>query len=247
MQLCCLLFFSYSRVSAQSDKDSITATIVAPADSSDQGPVKKYFLPKTMGDSFGVQQRYLPGEPVKKMKADKNFWYADADFKKKGIVEKKQTPFFRQTWFQTLLWLLIIGGFAAGLMWYLSGSNVGLFRKKNVDIARMEENDAIPDDIFSINYQKEIDKAAAQANYRLAVRLMFLRLLKSMADKNIIHYTQDRTNLDYITELHPTRYYPPFFRLTRHYEYSWYGQFEVGEEAYKSIRREFDQLDKEIR
>ena len=131
-------------------------------------------------------------------------------------------------------------------MWWLAGSHAGLFRRKNKALQTTGEDELITEDIFAINYQKEIDKAEANANYRLAIRLMFLRLLKVMAEKNIIQYKQDRTNLDYLLQLHPTVYYNNFFRITRNYEYSWYGKFEVAEKAYKVIRNDFDQFDRQL-
>ncbi len=91
-------------------------------------------------------------------------------------------------------------------------------------------------DIFAINYQKEIDKAVGMNNYRLAVRLMFLRLLRNLSDKNIIQYKQDSTNFDYMMQLRSTGMYPDFFRLTRNYEYSWYGQFDIDKEKYSSLK-----------
>ena len=132
-------------------------------------------------------------------------------------------------------------------MIYLTGSNVGLFRKKNTFIHSNEGQEEITEDIFAINYQKEIDKAAAQQNYRLAVRLMYLRLLKNMAEKNIIQYKQDKTNFDYLMQMHNTKHYTNFFRITHNYEYSWYGKFEVSEPAYKIISKEFDQFDNELK
>ena len=90
----------------------------------------------------------------------------------------------QRTWVQTLLWIIIIGGFAYAIMWYLMDSQVGLFRKKNVPVKDMHGTvEEMPEDIFAINYQKEIDKAANQGNYRLAIRLMYLRLLKNLASK----------------------------------------------------------------
>ncbi len=216
-------------------------------------------------DTLTIALRQIPGDEVKKLKEDKAFWYANADLKNKKSREqlakekehgKKGTkeagdqtnyvPLGQRTWVQTLLWIIIIGGFAAFVIVYLAGSNIGLFRKKNVRTKQGEE-DIITENIFAINYQKEIDKAVAQANYRLAVRLMFLRLLKNMAEKNIIRYKQDKTNLDYLQELSSSRYYRNFFRITRNYEYSWYGQFAVTENAYTIIRNEFDQFDKELK
>jgi hypothetical protein len=276
-----LLFFSFSSNGQEGQK---TATVVAdtaeiiaapPDEETEMGvseTEKKTF--SNRWDTLSVQQRNLPGDAVKKMKEDDDFWYANADIKKKkskeqiayekeqgkkgqkgkneqAIKEREErensyVPLGQRTWFQTLIWIVIFAVFATGLAIYLSGSNVGLFRKKNVKAANAEEEE-ITEDIFAINYQKEIDKAAAQRNYRLAIRLMFLRLLKNMSEKNIIRYKQDKTNLDYLMELHPTNYYNNFFRVTRNYEYSWYGQFTISEDAYKLIRSDFDQFDKELR
>lgn len=199
------------------------------------------------GDS-SMMQRHVPDSLVKKMKQDDDFWYANAEIKEEKRDDKKSNyiPLGQQQWFQTLLWLVIIAGFAAVIIWYLAGSNVGLFRRKNKAIQTTGEEELSTEDIFAINYQKEIDKAEAIGNYRLAIRLMFLRLLKDMSEKNIIQYKQDRTNLDYLLQLHPTVYYNNFFRITRNYEYSWYGQFEVGKDAFRMIRNDFNQLDLQL-
>lgn len=212
----------------------------------------QYFLNKweTDEDSFIVKQRTIPDSLIKEMQQDDKFWYANAEIKKekeKKANSSRYVPLGQQRWFQALLWIVIVGVFAGFVMWYLMGSNVGLFRKKNQPTAAGNELDEIPEDIFAINYQKEIDKATANGNYRLAVRLMFLRLLKQMAERNIIQYKQDRTNLDYLMQLQPTGYYNNFFRITRNYEYSWYGQFAVSEDAYRIIRTDFDQMDKQLK
>jgi hypothetical protein len=230
----------------------------------------KYFYYKW--DTLSVIHRNLPGKVVKDMKEDKDFWYADADIKKsktekqvviereqgkkiqKGskehAIKEQQTPTWQpvpqRSWFQTFIWIIILAVFVGGLLLYLGGNNVGLFRKKKVLIGDSLEEEEITEDIFAINYQKEIDKAAAQGNYRVAVRLMFLRLLKNMSDKNIIRYKQDKTNLDYLMELHPTGYYSHFFRLARNFEYSWYGHFTINEDGYKVIRNDFDQFEKAL-
>lgn len=212
---------------------------------------KSRFSEQLYGDCTLVKQRHLPDGYTDKLKKDKNFWYADVAIKKK---ENKQTaaadrhyiPFGQRTWVKTLLWLIIIGGFAAAVMWYLAGSEVGLFRKKQIPVAAVDETDEMPEDIFAINYQKEIDKATAKGDYRMAVRMMFLRLLKNLSDKNIINYKQDKTNLDYLVEMHASAYYSDFFKLTRHYEYSWYGKFDISQEAYHVMAHEYDQFDRNL-
>ncbi len=257
----CFLLFSSLLTQAQQQEDSVTVT-----EESNQNPpgqeVDKNektlegkndnFLKKGKNaeDSLTIQSLKVPDSLVKKMQSDDAFWYANTEIEKEKKKEDPSTdysytPLTQRSWFQTLLWLIIIGGFAGFLMVYLSGSNVGLFRKPDKMIVNGED-EMITEDIFAINYQKEIDRAAAEGNYRMAVRLMFLRLLKNMSERNIIQYKQDKTNLDYLLQLHPTRYYSHFFRLTRNYEYSWYGQFDVNEATYRSIRSDFDHFDREL-
>lgn len=263
-----LLFFSFHSHAQEEEKitDTTETTTTEEDYSVDESTSGTGFDKRS--DTLIIEPRRLSEDEVRKLKEDDAFWYANADLKKKrsseqtayekehgkkgkkgnedALEERDYVPLGQRTWVQTLLWIIIVGGFAAFLVVYLSGSNVGLFRRKNRGTSSGEE-EIISEDIFAINYQKEIDKAAAQGNYRLAIRLMFLRLLKNMSEKNIIRYKQDKTNLDYLQELSATGYYSNFFRVTRNYEYSWYGQFPVTENAYTIIRNDFDQFDKELR
>ncbi len=214
----------------------------------EEDDTKEYFEYKDDFDSLVILQRNIPDSVTRRMQEDDAFWYANTEIEKKKEAEKnKKTykPLGQQTWVKTLIWIIIIGGFAAAIMWYLADSNVGLFRKK-VRVEKTADEEIETEDIFAINYQKEIDKATALANYRLAVRLMFLRLLRNMSEKNVINYKIDKTNFDYLLELHYTKYYKDFFRITRNYEYTWYGQFEVNEEAFRVIRTDFDQFEKTL-
>ncbi|HKZ67188.1 MAG TPA: hypothetical protein VJ111_12560 [Chitinophagaceae bacterium] len=204
-----------------------------------------YFLQKefTGGIPDTLKFRRLPDNTIKALREDKAFWYANETFKKK---EKKKdgTSFTAHPLFQTILWFIIVGGFVTFLILYLNNSNAGLFRKSS-NIAD-EETDAETSDIFTINYQKEIDKAVAISNYRLAVRLMFLRLLRDLSDKNIIQYKQDSTNFDYMMQLHSTNLYSDFSWLARNYEYSWYGQFDIDKEKYSIIKNEFENFERKL-
>ena len=205
----------------------------------------EFFLRKefTGGIFDSLRLRQLPDSVMKRFREDNAFWYANEVFKKRQPKEE-QASFISHPFFQTLLWIIIIGGFAAFLILYLYNSNVGLFRRSSVIAA--EETYTVTEDIFAINYQREIDKAVETGNYRLGVRLMFLRLLKKLSDKNIIHYKQDNTNLDYLMQLQPGVMYADFFRLTRNYEYCWYGQFDIDKEKYVVIKKDFDSFERKL-
>ena len=213
----------------------------------------KYFLRKDLqshgGGPDSVYMQRLPDSVIAEMRNDDEFWYVNAVFEKKEKKKKEEsyTPISESALFQTILWLVIIGGFAAFVIIYLSNSNVSLFRKKNIIIHSDEELELDTDNIFEINYRREIDKAVAAGNFRFAVRLMFLQALKNLSEKNIIQYKPDRTNFDYLLQLHTTGHYSDFFRLTRNYEYSWYGQFDIDKEKFVLIRNDFENFDNKLK
>lgn len=194
--------------------------------------------------------RKVPAEKLEEISGQDAFWYANTEFEKPKPdlprEYKPYTPLTQRDWFRTLLWLVIIGGFAAFLMIYLTGNRIGLFRKKAVAANALDEEDQMPEDIFAINYQREIDKATALGNYRMATRLMYLRLLKNLSDRGLIQYSQDKTNFDYLLQVHSTPFYSDFFKVTRDYEYSWYGKFDISEHAFHLIRKDFDHFESRI-
>jgi len=244
-------------VTAQAPEDEQTTDVTASS-------ANIYFLQKTMqangGGPDSIGWKKLPDTLVNKLRADDDFWYVNYVFKKaKGKKEKevKQSnnqkasegkgTFLDAPFFQTLLWILIIGGFAAFVIVYLANSNTTLFRKKNTIIHSDEEMEAVTDNIFEINYQREIDKAISSGNYRFAVRLMFLRVLKNLSDTKTIQYTPDRTNFDYLMQLQSTAHYADFFKLTRNYEYSWYGHFDIDMDKFSWIRKDFENFDQKLK
>ncbi len=213
----------------------------------------EYFIPWKFGhdENDSLRLRHLPDSLRAAWRNDKAYWYADSNL---GNAVLKPYPGNQRRyskrstatagWLHPFLWVLIAAGFIGFL--YLLLRDGGLFRKRSAVLGEQEPDDTLSEDIFAINYQREIDKAASAGNYRFAVRLMFLRLLKNMAEKNIIRYRPDSTNFDYLLQLGGHRHYDTFFRITRNYEYSWYGQFEVKEEAYRLIRRDFDELERKL-
>lgn len=245
-----LLLFS-SAAMAQDD------TVVAPMDTTDEEayyqPTEEeppaatpniYFLDKRLLPNGGIdsfQARNLPDTVVRKLQSRDEFWYVNYPFEKEEQKEDDaDESFVESDFFQALLWILIIAGFALFVAVYLSNSNIGLFRRSGKAIASEEGESLETDNIFEINYQRDIDKAISTGNYRLAVRLMFLRVLKNLSDKNIIQYRQDRTNFDYLMQLDTTKYYQDFFRITREYEYCWYGRFDIEPEKFSVIKNDFE-------
>ena len=110
-------------------------------------------------DSPYVQRKVTPLS-IKKMKEDEAFWYAkgvkQTSAKKSNTNHTETDSWTEQRWFQSLLWIIIIGVFAAAVIWYLMNSGIRLFRKKDISAVNGNETSLNTEDIFAINYNKEL-------------------------------------------------------------------------------------------
>jgi len=95
--------------------------------------------------------------------------------------------------------------------------------------------DESDENIYAIDFEPEIENAIAQQNYRLAVRLLYLRTLRQLSDANLIHWENTKTNSIYINELIDTDQRLAFKLLTRQFEYVWYGEMIIDSDVFKKI------------
>ena len=212
-------------------------------DSYDDERATAPFEQLTLADKASVTTRKVGDSAVTTLRKDDDFWYVNEAPKKEEPPKKKPSTLdnlAKKEWFRNLLWVLVVGGFVAVLIWFIISSDIQLFKKQSTAITKQEEDeDLVNQSIFDINYDQEIQKAISNQNFRLAIRLLYLQTLKRLSEENIINYKQERTNSDYLMQVFNTQYYKDFFRLTRHFEYAWYGQFPVAPASFEVIKTEF--------
>lgn len=118
------------------------------------------------------------------------------------------------------------------------------FSKKDKKINRPD--DETSEDYVPENWETEINAAAKAGNYRLALRHCYRYLLNTMQENGLIQFQVAKTNYQYVYELSGTEHYNTFMKLTRDYEYAWYGGFEIGadfyEDYYETAKRMQQQL-----
>lgn len=123
---------------------------------------------------------------------------------------------------------------------FMGMDKMGLFQRKSkrstLPYSLMQE------DIHAIDFREAIDQAVHQHNYRLAVRLLYLQTLKTMADRQLISWQINKTNRTYVYEVNQPGLRPTFEHLTSLFEYVWYGDFPVTEERYREIQQEFNEF-----
>jgi hypothetical protein len=161
--------------------------------------------------------------------------------------EKQETrePMSFGNWNSDLLgalaYVIIIGVIIAILYAVVRNVKAGSPKRKisqeAADAAHHFEN------IEDLDVNSLLQKTITEGNYRLAVRLYFLGLLKELNQQGIILWKKDKTNYDYLAELSAKDfYYDEVRELTLAYEQVWYGEHRLTTEAYQQLFAAFENL-----
>lgn len=225
--LLCLLFFHFSAFATEPGKALSEITIRrAPTEK-----IQKYLSDK----DFKYENDYIPKI---------SFW----DKLKEWIYEHLFRPLFKDH--AITLWDIIeysLAAIALGLIIYflIKSDKVGLFYKKSekgsLNLSDEEEN------IHEMNFTTLIEEAIAKGQYRVAIRYLYLRLLKDLSDRQLITWRSEKTNYDYNNELRPSAFGKPFNHVTFLFDYAWYGDMPINDEAFKNIRESFEQFNNQLR
>jgi hypothetical protein len=132
--------------------------------------------------------------------------------------------------FKYFVWAIALG-MVVFIIIKLTGTNIFSRKSKEIEIPYSESLE----NIHEITFDEEIEKATSNRNYRLAVRLLYLRTLKQLNDAQLIQWQLGKTNLAYLNELQDQTQKQSFGILTRQFEYVWYGDFSVDGQSYQNI------------
>lgn len=93
-----------------------------------------------------------------------------------------------------------------------------------------------------IYYDNEIKTQLNQKQFRKAIRLLYLKVFQQLQVKDIIKYSKDKTNVDYLRDLSNTDIKPFFYNVTQIYNYVWYGELEISEEQFLNFEKSFQSI-----
>jgi len=102
------------------------------------------------------------------------------------------------------------------------------------------------ENIHVIDYPSSIEEAEREGRYRDAIRFHFLRILKGLSDKQIIHWHRNKTNIEYAREIASRPESAGFEQVRRIYEYAWYGEFSVSGRDYHTLIPYFRDFEKSL-
>ncbi len=198
-------------------------------------------------DTSQITPRHFNTDALNEYSRQREFKYDDA------FVGTSPWERFKQ-WFWNLFkvknaavnsfinYLLIVLGAGAliFLILKLSGINANIIKGKAASVA-LPYNE-FTENIHEMDLDSGIQSAAQQHNYRLAVRLLYLKCLKQLSDDGQIAWDINKTNTAYVNELTNTEQRHAFNILTRQFEYVWYGEFNINEKIYSQINAMFTEF-----
>lgn len=201
-------------------------------------------------------------EKINNFKEDPAFDYSEAAEKDNWWTNFKR--WIRLQWNRFLNWLfgdfeaplllaifldilpyLLLGLLLVFILYLFSRLDTGdyFFGKKRQGELIFDEEEKI---IRSRDIKKLIAKAVEKENYRLAVRYHFLYVLQQLSRMEIVTYDNSKTDEDYLSEIKEAKLREHFKKISRIYDFVWYGNFATTAEDYDRIKIEFQKAEKLI-
>jgi len=148
-----------------------------------------------------------------------------------SIIEFLKTPLFRGFVLVLLAFILLYA-----LYKIIVENNLYMFYSSAKEKKPISADES---DLPLENLEDKIHDAVNANDFRTAVRYMHLKLLRLAGDRGLIRFHAQGTNEEYINQLatHPQA---GLFRfLTKAYEYTWYGGFDLRPEQFDSLQKKF--------
>ncbi len=108
----------------------------------------------------------------------------------------------------------------------------------------VQEYEVEEENIHEIEFDKDIKDAEAAADYRRAVRLRFLKVLKNLSDNGLIYWDPNKTNHQYIYEVKGTDIHTRFVKCVNIFDNVWYGEYPIDVHYYNNNKSLFEELAK---
>ena len=130
--------------------------------------------------------------------------------------------------------LVIIGFFVARAI---------MNRKKDPRVAFAQEDiESDPATVPMDALQRALKEAMDAGDFRAAVRIYFVHIMKKLREKGLVEWHRNKTNSIYLTELNGTPYYKGFRETAGIYERVWYGERFPNRGEFDTMQPHFTQF-----
>ena len=96
-----------------------------------------------------------------------------------------------------------------------------------------------PTEIPLTELQKLLQEALTKKDYRGAIRIYFIFIVRDLAEKKWIRWEKEKTNFHYLREMAGRPEYDDFNKSVSYFEIIWYGKRELDENKFQQIKPNF--------
>lgn len=137
------------------------------------------------------------------------------------------------SWLSNLL-LIVLGLILTSvLFWILLFNNKTANKKVNINYNNDEFEKSIEKSKSELDLL--LENAIAKQDYRMAIRIYFIFIIKLLKEHQLIHWEKKKTNTAYLGEMQNNKYYPVFYNTVIIYEKIWYGKYPLNKDAFYKV------------
>jgi Domain of unknown function (DUF4129) len=148
--------------------------------------------------------------------------------------------------FRYFIYIVLGGLLVFAILRIMSENNLGLFYRKRVKKRTGDAGGQGEDGEAEEDLNERLQYYLTRNDHRRAVRYLYLRSLRSLGGRGLIQGNARTTNREYLRQLAGTPQEVPFRFLTGAYEKVWYGEFDLGDEAFRRLHAYFEDFDKTV-
>jgi hypothetical protein len=234
----------------------VDPAVVSQRNGYDSQPIRaKKFDPQKWKDVIGNERYSEAPRSLKYRKTihdstDSETSKGEMRFKTQDQDQADDSEFFQMPPMDSQLLKIIVYTLAVGLIVFILYAllkNIGLKASGKIEGSASPDASGPVEDIRELEIDRLLREAVSAGDYRLAIRIYFLGLLKKLDENGSIIWKKNKTNFEYLTELYQrTNYFHEVKNLTMAYEKVWYGDHALSAQSYQQIIASFKAVDKKI-
>ena len=140
----------------------------------------------------------------------------------------------------TIFIYIILGAGLATLIYFLF-VNSG-YKSNGKKYTTFDIEEVAPSEIPKTELERLLEEALKRKDFRSAVRIYYLFILKDLSEKNWIDWQKEKTNMHYIVEMRDRKESTKFGTIVNYFEFIWYGKRDINQNQFKQIQPEFTTL-----
>lgn len=223
-------------------------TLSVVADSADQIDDDVVIIYKAAADSVSVEKRPFDSEKLNRLKSDPDLDYKVAPTVAESLWDRFLmwlgeiiNAIFKNAvgtdWGRVIVYIIGLALFVVLIMMILK---VNAFKVFYSGTGTTQKYQVLDENIHEMDFDKLIQEAMDQQDYRRGIRLLFLYALKLLSDRQLIHFESGKTNHDYVGELTKNELKTGLNELSFYFDYAWYGNFQINRDTFSKAQNIFN-------